>query len=113
MLGSFLVLRKLFSHAGSFLFMLEVMRSFIVMPKLLVMLDEFYLCGQHWKMQESTMKTCGHVIKKKKQAGGTFVMWAGLRNNEFCLRGLKGRETIDMGKLAQLRFTQPLKLFSF
>ena len=38
-------------------------------------------------MHESTMKTCGHVIKKKL-AGSCFVMRAGLRNNEFCLRGL-------------------------
>ena len=36
------------------------------------------------------MKTCGHVSSrdKKMQPGSYFVMRAGLRNNEFCLRGL-------------------------
>ena len=59
--------------------------------------DEFYLC---WPNKFSTGKcmsphhekpvvTCHHVIKKK-QPGSYFVMRAGLRNNEFCLRGLKG-----------------------
>ena len=52
------------------------------------MLDEFYLC---WPALENARvhheKTCGHVSSrdKKKQP---FVMRAGLRNNEFCLRGL-------------------------
>ena len=37
---------------------------------------------------EKLVVTCHHVINKKKQPGSYFVMRAGLRNNEFCLRGL-------------------------
>ena len=45
------------------------------------------------KCMSPPWKTCGHVSSrdKKKQPGSYFVMRAGLRNNEFCLRGLKGR----------------------
>ena len=59
------------------------------------MRDEFYLCGLTYsplEMHKSTMKTCDHVSSrdiKKKQAGSYFVMQAGLRSNEFCLRGLE------------------------
>ena len=42
-------------------------------------------------MHKSTMKTCDHVSSrdiKKQQVGSSFVMRAGLRNNELCLCGL-------------------------
>ena len=55
------------------------------------MLDEFYLCGLTYSALENARvhheNLCHHVIKKK-QAESYFGMRAGLRNNEFCLRGL-------------------------
>ena len=50
----------------------------------------FYLCGLIYSALESARvhyENCDHLSSrnKKKQAGSYFVMWAGLRNNEFCL----------------------------
>ena len=42
----------------------------------------------HWKMHESTMKTCGHVSSRDKTPQQFCHAGAGLKNNEFCLRGL-------------------------
>ena len=67
------------THVGRFLVMWAGSMNCYVWPNM------------HWKMHESTVKTCNDVSsrdKKKKQAGSYFVMRAGLRNNEFCLCGL-------------------------
>ena len=62
------------------------------------------------------MKTCGRVSsrdKKKKQAESYFGMRAGLRNNEFCLRGLYCRLRSNDGNFKpRRRRMQNLWLYS-
>ena len=66
------------------------------------------------------MKTCGHVSsrdKKKSNRDAIFVMRAGLRNNEFCLRGLtcmwRYAELYSSGKNPASQATLPvLEFFS-
>ena len=67
------------------------------------MWDKFYLCAyQHWKMHDSTMKTCGHVSSRDIKSQTSGKLWGGggggegLRNNEFCLHGLISTSTLQI-----------------